>query len=67
MIASVHMDVNMNKCKTCAYYQPRIFYCEYYLKGKETAIYLCPHYRRKNEEMQEVVNKDAFYGEALND
>ena len=61
------MDVNMNKCESCAYYQPRISYCEYYLRGKETAVFLCPHCRSKNEEMQEVANKDAFYGEALND
>lgn len=29
----------------------------------------CPlqHCRSKNEEMQEVANKDAFYGESLND
>ena len=36
-------------------------------RGKETAVYLCPCCRSKNEEMQEVANKDAFYGEALND
>ena len=62
-----HMDVRMDKCYTCTHYQPRIFYCEYYLRGKETAVYLCPYCRNKNEEMQEVANKDAFYGEALND
>ena len=61
------MDVKMNKCDTCMHYQPRICYCEYYLRGKETAVYLCPSCRSENEEMQEVANKDAFYGEALND
>lgn len=57
----------MNKCGFCAYYQPRIAYCNYYLRGKEIAVFLCPHCKSKNEEMQEVANKDAFYGEALND
>lgn len=61
------MDVNINKCESCAYYQPKICYCEYSLRGKEVAVFLCPNCRSKDEEMQEVANKDAFYGEALND
>lgn len=48
------MDVKMDKCGTCAHYQPRIHYCERYLRGKETAVYLCPHCRSKDEEMQGV-------------
>ena len=49
----------MNKCYTCAYFQPRTFYCERYLRGRETAVFLCPHYRSENEEMQEVVKDEC--------
>ncbi|MBO7677528.1 MAG: hypothetical protein J6S49_08445 [Erysipelotrichaceae bacterium] len=65
------MDVKMNKCDTCTHYQPRIMIRTLMSlakqRGKETAVYLCPCCRSKNEDMQEVANKDAFYGEALND
>lgn len=63
----IMMDVNMNICYTCPYYQLKNCYCEKYLRGKEIAVFLCPDCKSKNEEMQEVANKDAFYGEALND
>ena len=57
----------LNKCYGCVYYQSKTFYCGFYLRGIETAIYLCPNYRSENEEMHEVANRDAFYGESLND
>lgn len=39
---------NCEECNTCAHYQPRTFYCEYYLRGKETAVYLCSHCRSES-------------------
>lgn len=50
----------LNKCYGCVYYQSKTFYCGFYLRGIETAIYLCPNYRSENEEMQEAANRDAF-------
>jgi len=60
------MDVP-NKCYGCVCYQPKTFYCGFCLRGIETAVYLCPYYRSKNEEMQEAANRDASYWESLND
>ena len=53
----------MNACDTCAYYQPKISYCEYYLRGKEIAVYLCPHCRSKNEESRPATKPDEEEGE----
>ena len=50
------MDVTMNACYTCSYYNLKDCFCEKYLRGKENAVFLCPDCKRKNEEMQEVAN-----------
>ena len=41
----------MNKCNSCDWYYPKTSFCEYYLKGVEQVVLLCPHCRNKNEEI----------------
>lgn len=56
----------ISRCHTCAYYNPQAHHCGRYLRGVETAIYLC-HRIEENEEMKTVAEREAAYGEYLND
>ena len=61
------MGEKTKKCYGCAYYEPKSFCCYRYLRGVETAIYLCPFCREdENTEMKEVAEKGMTYGEYLN-
>lgn len=33
----------IEKCNTCAYFDPRAYHCSKYLREVETAVYLCPN------------------------
>ena len=44
----------MNKCNPCDWYRPKTSFCEYYLKGAETAVNFCPHCRSENEEQPTI-------------
>ncbi len=46
----------IEKCNTCAYYNPQAHHCGRYLRGVETAIYLC-HRIEENEEMKSYSRK----------
>lgn len=43
------MDVKMNVCYTCPYYKMKDFYCEKYLRGKESAVFLCPECKNTDD------------------
>ena len=55
----------ISRCQTCAYYNPQAHHCGRYLRGVETAVYLC--HRIEDEEMKAVSEKEGVYGEYLND
>lgn len=61
-------SVSFLKCQSCAYLNPQKNYCARYLRGAETAVYLCPFCRvNENEEMSKVSEMEMAYEEYLND
>lgn len=54
------MDVNMNICYTCPYYQLKDCYCEKYLRGKEIAVFLCPECNSMDDLIRRQVAINQF-------
>ena len=62
------IEVSFYKCNGCAFLLPINHFCERYLRGTETAVYLCPFYKvNENEEMSKVSEMEMAYAEYLND
>lgn len=62
------IEVSFDKCQSCAYLLPKKYFCERYLRGAETAVYLCSFCRvNENEEMSKVCEMEMEYGKYLND
>lgn len=41
--------MSIEKCQGCAYFDPKMYHCGKYLRGVETAIYLCQkEYKQTN-------------------
>ena len=60
-------SVSFHKCQSCAYLNQKQNHCGKYLRGAETAVYLCPSCRvNENEEMSKVSEREMAYGEYLN-
>ena len=46
------IEVSLDKCQSCAYLLPKEYFCERYLRGAETAVYLCPFCRVNEKEIR---------------